>query len=353
MRVHPTVQAFPGKEIRHQHKAWRAGRPTNRSPCEIESTRQQRLRETALTRSGRLVRGTRRCRRQQTSSSTGASANWPSKNASASWVARWYEPSTGTFTTVDPMLSQTGQPYSYAGDDPVNESDPSGLLTTPATSGVLCLPYDGSYYCPDANGVFNLGYGPCLNVLHANGLYGVANNECWVPPVTVNLQFNPIAGLEGAANFFAGAANFVTSTATLGFVRVPAPFCGGLLVVSYDIGQGTALIETGLAGGEIGDAGVAADASANEVPESAQKVLDYVETHEGEAPPGYIGGRTFGNYEGRLPPSDSDGNPITYQEYDVNPYEQGVNRGSERIVVGSDGSAYYTNDHYTTFLPIK
>ncbi len=93
-------------------------------------------------------------------------------------------------------------------------------------------------------------------------------------------------------------------------------------------------------------------AAASEVPESAQQVLDYVETHNGEAPPGYVGGRPFGNYEGNLPAYDSEGNPISYREYDVNPYQQGVNRGAERIVVGSNGSAFYTNDHYTTFVSI-
>jgi hypothetical protein len=42
-------------------------------------------------------------------------------------VARWYDPGTGQFMSVDPDLADTDQPYAYAGDDPVNESDPSGL----------------------------------------------------------------------------------------------------------------------------------------------------------------------------------------------------------------------------------
>ena len=40
--------------------------------------------------------------------------------------ARWYDPTTDGFTSVDPDLASTDQPYSYAGDDPVNGSDPSG-----------------------------------------------------------------------------------------------------------------------------------------------------------------------------------------------------------------------------------
>lgn len=43
--------------------------------------------------------------------------------------ARWYDAGDGEFTTVDPDLAETDQPYEYAGDDPVNESDPSGKFT--------------------------------------------------------------------------------------------------------------------------------------------------------------------------------------------------------------------------------
>jgi hypothetical protein len=41
--------------------------------------------------------------------------------------ARWYDPGTGQFLSVDPDLAETDQPYAYASDDPVNNSDPSGL----------------------------------------------------------------------------------------------------------------------------------------------------------------------------------------------------------------------------------
>lgn len=54
-----------------------------------------------------------------------------------------------------------------------------------------------------------------------------------------------------------------------------------------------------------------------------------------------------------LPRTDGSGNPVTYKEYDVNLYLQGVNRGAERIVVGSHGKPYYTSDHYTTFTPME
>jgi hypothetical protein len=47
-------------------------------------------------------------------------------------VARWYDPGTGQFMSVDPDLAETGQPYVYTGDDLVNLTDPLGLTTFPA-----------------------------------------------------------------------------------------------------------------------------------------------------------------------------------------------------------------------------
>ena len=65
----------------------------------------------------------------------------------------------------------------------------------------------------------------------------------------------------------------------------------------------------------------------------------------GSAPQGQQGGAEFQNREARLPQTDSNGKQITYREWDVNPKQAGVNRGTERHVTGSDGSANYTNDH--------
>jgi RHS repeat-associated protein len=41
---------------------------------------------------------------------------------------RTYDPSTAQFLTRDPLAALSGEPYSYAGDNPVNASDPTGLL---------------------------------------------------------------------------------------------------------------------------------------------------------------------------------------------------------------------------------
>lgn len=83
--------------------------------------------------------------------------------------------------------------------------------------------------------------------------------------------------------------------------------------------------------------------------EKAWNVFDRV-TAKGSPSPGFKGGGVFKNAEGRLPGFDGAGNPVSYREWDVNPYVKGVDRGAERVVTGSDGAAYYTGDHYDSFL---
>ena len=83
-----------------------------------------------------------------------------------------------------------------------------------------------------------------------------------------------------------------------------------------------------------------------EVPAKAREVLAEIQKRNGEPPPGYMGGRVFGNRERRLPRGD-------YRENDVNPKRPGENRGTERIVIEQrTGKAYYSRDHYETFTPM-
>lgn|GEM_PF-908101 len=88
------------------------------------------------------------------------------------------------------------------------------------------------------------------------------------------------------------------------------------------------------------------------IPEKVTTVLQYIVSH-GEAMPGYVGGRKFGNFEHRLPQTNASGQAIEYQEWDVNPHEKGVNRGTERLITSTqERKAYFTQDHYQNFTEI-
>ena len=88
------------------------------------------------------------------------------------------------------------------------------------------------------------------------------------------------------------------------------------------------------------------------IPQKVYDVLNYIRANH-RPMEGYVGGRVFTNREKIVPDVDAKGNPIQYQEWDVNPKIQGQNRGTERILTGSDDRAWYTNDHYQTFTEIK
>jgi hypothetical protein len=42
-------------------------------------------------------------------------------------VGRYYDPTTGQFISVDPLVDLTFEPYVYVAGDPVNDTDPAGL----------------------------------------------------------------------------------------------------------------------------------------------------------------------------------------------------------------------------------
>lgn len=95
-----------------------------------------------------------------------------------------------------------------------------------------------------------------------------------------------------------------------------------------------------------------ASAAKANIPPYALETLAYVRAHQ-RAPEGYVGGRAFQNREKRLPEKTPDGQTIRYREWDVHPKQTGKNRGAERLVTGSDQSAWFTRDHYASFIKIE
>lgn len=100
-------------------------------------------------------------------------------------LARYYDPSTAQFLTVDPAVATTGQPYSYAGDSPVNNVDPTGLWCWPPWSSSCDVPIAdqfvssglGQFLNGWANGA-TLGASSAIENLTPNGAANVAADQC-------------------------------------------------------------------------------------------------------------------------------------------------------------------------------
>lgn len=93
----------------------------------------------------------------------------------------------------------------------------------------------------------------------------------------------------------------------------------------------------------------------NRMPPAQQQAINttigYI--NDGVKPTGQLGkkwGAPYENDQGFLPKFDALGRKVTYTEYRVDPTPfgeiKGGPAGTTRIVVGTDGSRYFTNTHY-------
>jgi RHS repeat-associated protein len=126
--------------------------------------------------------------------------------------ARFYDSQTGLLTTRDPAFTITDTAYTYAGGDPVNDGDPTGLCN----SGVA-----NSYYP-----------GPCASTAAETMAAAV-----YIQSHISSGGFDWGRAWDSLGNYGAGVANGIVSTLTLGFVHVPAPFCNSVSF-AYGLGSG-------------------------------------------------------------------------------------------------------------------
>jgi ribonuclease T1 len=109
---------------------------------------------------------------------------------------------------------------------------------------------------------------------------------------------------------------------------------------------GNATTRSGGIGTSTAVAGSSASIEERKFPDKVLKTLETIR-RTGRPPEGYQGGTHFGNFERLLPANGS------YLEYDVDPKRPGVSRNAERIVIDrNSGRAWYTADHYKSFVPI-
>jgi ribonuclease T1 len=95
-----------------------------------------------------------------------------------------------------------------------------------------------------------------------------------------------------------------------------------------------------------------ASKTAIDVPPYVLETLEYIFEHN-QAPDGYVGGKIFRNREGLLPNANTNGEKYQYREWDVHPRESGKNRGAEGLVTSNKNDAYFTSDHYKSFIKLN
>ena len=129
--------------------------------------------------------------------------------STGSSVHRYYDPVTAQFVSVDPLVQSTGQPYTYAGSDPVNGVDPAGLC--PWGLGWACnvgnFLTDHSRWRAEANYLAGVGNGLTLDQLHLSEPY--CNSLDWTYGVGSGFGFaiTVVGAATGAEALFGGAAN--------------------------------------------------------------------------------------------------------------------------------------------------
>jgi RHS repeat-associated protein len=241
--------------------------------------------------------------------------------------ARYYSSAMGRYMSPDWSAKQDPVPYanleypqtlnlySYAGNNPLTRTDPDGHCDVDGE-------HHGGLWC----------FAHSLGLVETQHEQAVETRQAWAN--------------AGIVIFRNGRAIDPSEESDKSILGIRDALGTQAISDCYNIGR-------------CGGSGVdprASAAAAAAVLGKVQQTLQAIDA-TGNAPNGYKGGGNFEN-DGRgggatLPKTDANGNPIKYREWDVNSYQQGVNRGGERLVTGSDGSAWYTSDHYQNFTQIR
>jgi RHS repeat-associated protein len=145
--------------------------------------------------------------------------------------ARYYDPATGQFLSVDPLVAITGSPYGYASDNPLNEADPLGLLGVgflgqgEAEVGVGTL--GAGVQATFGAGLFTNGQRKCTSVATFGSVGGFSGT-----PFPLGPKYPAQAGGAIGAYAGVGAGIFVTNADS------PSQLSGPFQTYNLNIGAG-------------------------------------------------------------------------------------------------------------------
>jgi hypothetical protein len=150
----------------------------------------------------------------------------------------YYDPTTGTFLTRDPLSALTRSAYGYAYGNPLNASDPSDLY---CISGVAGHDGDGNEICNGAGEIAD-NVGPDNGSEIATEAFFLANPDAarlrwqWNHPEEHADYLATAAEYAGYAEFGATGLTFFTGGAS-------APVTGPVAGIAAGLGAGASLCE--------------------------------------------------------------------------------------------------------------
>ncbi len=254
--------------------------------------------------------------------------------------ARYYDGHVGRFLSEDSEFinvgfdfsnPQTMNSYSYAGNNPINVTDPSGLGWWGDRYNDAKNAY--SYVKQAVTDTWNNTVKPAIQSGYQQ------TKENFNRDIQAYKDFRQDSYNWQVQHPKATELIVTVGAAVGGGIKVKAP--NGIAEVSPQLktsGQQYLLPPEG-----VGSSGAAIPTvNRSSLPRSASTTLETLEANGYNKIPGYRGGRTFENRDNDLP-YNADKN--YYREWDIKPLSQD-NRGVQRLLTGKGGESYFTNTHY-------
>lgn len=153
--------------------------------------------------------------------------------------AREYDPATGQFLSVDPLVWLTRAPYTYAGDNPLNFGDPSGRAFQICVGGTVSL------------GFFSVEGNVCyVNTPHGEGV-AISGGASRGPGLGANVHVGAGGSNAQTPEEYGGPFANVGGSAQAGFGGYAGAFFGPGGSCTPVVAGGTAGVSAGI-GAEVG-----------------------------------------------------------------------------------------------------
>lgn len=145
--------------------------------------------------------------------------------------ARYYDPGTAAFMSADPVAEVSGALYSYAQDDPLNRSDPSGLIpwSRKVKAAIAKCQYWKHWYSRRSPYYSNRGiYDACQNLLSAGS--EVPGTPSQASEIVHGVAEGAVATTDTGCKQWLVGPGIPVAFAFRGAIAAGTAFCGGWVI---------------------------------------------------------------------------------------------------------------------------